>query len=176
MIKGIILFSILGLQIFSQPKELSTGLSEISFLVGEWKGESAGVEGDGVCTKTVTFEMDSNYIISTSNYSFRNSKSEPPTDSHEHKSVYSSNLTDSSLVKREFNSEGHTIYFNMVSDNSQSDRLIFSSKNIENGPPGLRVRSTLIDVSASSCREILEYKYPSREYMVWRNTSWEKIE
>lgn len=166
---------IVCLQLSAQTLPAGNPLSDFNFLIGEWKGTSHGVEGDGVCKKSVTVGSDSNLIVSHNDFSFENSKSYPPSDKHEHKSVYSFNKEDSSLVVKVLNSEGHTTCFKEKKKSSGKDKKIFLSQKIENGPPGLKVRRTILKLSDDSYTETLEYKYPSRDYIVWRTTTWEKI-
>jgi len=161
---------------FSLTSQDFQSLSPFSFLIGSWQGVESGVAGDGVGFRTYVWKLNNNYIMLENASHFPKSKTKPKGEVHRDIAIMSYNSNDSSIVLREFHSEGFSNIYVLDKTLSGDSVYTFISREIENNPGEWIARLTLKKISDLEFLEIFEIATDAKNFKVWLRNHWYKVE
>jgi hypothetical protein len=120
---------------------MADDLAVLASFLGEWDGHETGKAGEGVGHRRYDRVVSGRYIELRGTSTYEPQELNPEGEVHEEVAIFSHDEDRSTIVLREFHSEGFVITYTLT-DQSSGD-LVFVSEDVENGPAGLRARLTL---------------------------------
>jgi hypothetical protein len=148
--------------------------SVLSFMVGEWSGESEGQPGKGTVKRTYRFVLGDRFLheqnVSTYPPQPKNAKGEI----HEHWSFFSHDRARRLLVLRQFHQEGFVNQYAQTVG-GVAGAIVFESEALENVPAGWRARETYQQVSADEFVETFELASGAGPHEVYSTTRFKRV-
>jgi hypothetical protein len=112
-------------------------------LLGRWRGTASGRPGTGTQEREYRSILGGAFILGTNKTTWQGA-GEPPAAPHEDKSVLSFDRGAGRPVMRSFYVEGFVHDYRCVDAAPDGSRFVFEAGVVENGPPGMRARDTLV--------------------------------
>lgn len=136
----------------------------VRFLVGKWKGTSQGKFGPARVQVTGTFVLGGKYLhLRTKSVSKPQGKG-LRGETHEDWEIISHDHARDKFVLRQFNSEGFVNRYVLEDISDEGNRLVFVTEAIENGPPGLRARTTYVRKGNDAFSTVFELAPPGQDF------------
>ena len=146
--------------------------SAFRFLVGSWDGLETGAAGIGKGDRTYEFIMGGKYLFHRNTSEFEPQERNPDGEVHEDWAIFSYDENRQRVALREFHIEGFVINYVLAHFDEESKRAVFVSEKIENGPPGMAARYSLIFTSEDSFEELFEIASSGQDLEVLIRNSW----
>lgn len=145
-----------------QSKEDAWG--PVRFLVGKWKGSTEGKYGTAKIQITGKFILDGKYLFLRTKSVFKPQDKNPKGETHEDWAIISYDQARSKFVFRQFNAEGFVNRYVLEDISDKGSKLVFVTEAVENGPPGLRARSTYTRNGNDAFVEVFELAFPGKDF------------
>ena len=146
--------------------------ASLAFLIGHWHGEEEAVFGRGRGTREYRLVLGGTYLLSDNEAHYPAQDGMPNGQHHQDWTIFSFDRAAKRLALRQFNSEGFLNHLVLDPASTVPERLVFVSEHAENAPPGMRVRLTLVRVSADELAETFEIAEPDADFQPYIRTRW----
>ena len=113
-------------------------------LLGRWAGPATGRPGSGEQVREYRSILQGRFILGTDETRWVPTAREPAGLFHEDLAVLGWNEATGQLTMRSFHAEGFVHDYRCVEAAPDGSRLVFEADQVENGPPGMRARETLL--------------------------------
>ncbi len=138
--------------------------SALRFFVGSWEGTGQGDPGTSVVEFNAEFVLQGQYLFTKTKAVFDPQEKNPKGETHEDWGVFSYDSGRKKFVLRQFNSEGFVNQYVLEEISSDGKTMVFTTEHVENGPPGLRARSTYKILSDDEFTETFELAFPGKDF------------
>ncbi len=155
----------------SSQRDNSFSLFADNFL-GTWESDQEACVGMGAGTRVYRMILKDRYIHVDNEAYFPSDDPDKAGDLHKDWGIIS---YSGGIHIREFNSEGFIIHYVHDPAASSTDSLVFYSRAIENGPPGLQARLTITppsDPEDQTFTEHFEMAFSGKEFKTYVFSSW----
>jgi hypothetical protein len=142
------------------------------YFLGTWESNQEACVGIGAGTRVYKMILKDRYIHVENEAYFPSDDPDKDGDLHKDWGIIS---YSGDIHIREFNSEGFIIHYVQDLPASSSDSLVFYSSDIENGPPGLQARLTIVRPSnreGQTFTEHFEMAFSGKEFRTYVFSSW----
>jgi len=112
--------------------------------IGRWEGPATGRPGRGRQVREYKAILRGRFILGTDETCWIPTPEEPHGLVHEDLSVLSFDRGSGQLVLRGFYGEGFVHEYRCVEADGEGTRFVFEAAQVENGPPGMRARETIV--------------------------------
>ncbi|MEG9328142.1 hypothetical protein V6B16_09390 [Salinimicrobium catena] len=118
-------------------------LERLDYFIGNWQGVETGVAGNGIGFRTYQYELGDNYIFVENQSTFPVSEKKPMGEVHRDKGIFSYNKNIENIVLRQFHVEGFTNIYELNTAQSNEEKLVFVTREIENNPGNWKAKLIL---------------------------------
>lgn len=132
-----------------------TGLAQLDFLIGEWRGTSKGDPGEGRVERACAKVLNDRFIECRTTTTYKKG------EVHVERAFYSYDKGSKKLRLRQFHGEG------FVNSYTEAGALSFVTVEIENIPAGWRARETYEHPSPDTWLERFELAAPTGEFKLY---------
>jgi quercetin dioxygenase-like cupin family protein len=151
------------------PKELSA----LDPLVGRWEGTSEGRPGKGTVRREYTRALQSRALQSKNESVYPPQEANPKGERHEDFGVFTFDKAAKQIVFRQFHVEGFVNEY--VMEPPAAGKLVFTTRAIENIPPGFRARETYLLHSADEFEEVFELAEPGKDFSMYSRARFKRV-
>jgi hypothetical protein len=113
-------------------------------LMGRWEGPATGRPGTGHQVREYKEILGGRFILGTDMTRWEPTSDQRDGFVHEDLSVLGLDKSAGQLVMRSFHGEGFVHEYRCVESTPDGSRMVFEATQVENGPPGMRARETLV--------------------------------
>jgi hypothetical protein len=138
----------------------------IEFFIGRWQGTTDGQPGKGTVVREYSRVLNSRFIRVRNHSTYPPQPSNPKGELHEDEGFISFDRARKKLILRQFHVEGFVNQY-VEDDGSTTQKLVFTSEQIENIPIGFRARETYVVIGADEFEEIFELAEPGKQFEVY---------
>lgn len=136
----------------------------VRFLVGSWKGSNKGTFGDARLQVTGKFILGGKFLhLRTKSVSKPRGMGQQG-ETHEDWEIISYDQVRNKFVLRQFNSEGFVNRYVLEDISDGGNKLVFVTEAVENGPPGLRARTTYVRQGNNAYSAELALAPPGKDF------------
>lgn len=146
-----------------------TGLQELDFMIGRWRGASSGQPGEGTVERECARVLNDRFIECRSTVTYPPQEKNPKGEVHVERAIYSFDKRAKKLRLRQFHGEGFVNTF------VEAEPLVFLTVDIENIADGWRARETHRQPSAGSWTETFELAEPGKNFAVYSASTLERV-
>ncbi len=147
---------------------MAVDLSTLDPLLGAWEGRATGAAGEGVVTREYRRSVGDRFVEVRHRSTYEPQEANPEGEVHEEAGFFYD--SGDRVVFIELHSEGFVIHYSLV----DSDPITFVSDRVDNGPPGLRARSTLHLESPNRLFEAFELATGDGPFEEFITSRWER--
>lgn len=133
-------------------------------LLGRWEGPATGRPGIGRQVREYKLILRDRFILGTDETQWEPTPEEPAGLIHEDLSVLGLDRAAGQLVMRSFHGEGFVHEYRCVDIGADGSRLVFEAAQVENGPPGMRARETLVFGGPDDLESTFELALPGGSF------------
>jgi hypothetical protein len=133
-------------------------------LLGSWEGPATGRPGTGHQVREYTSILKGRFILGTDETHWVPTPDEPKGLVHEDLAVVGLDRAAEQLVERSFHGEGFVHEYRCVELGPDGSRMIFEAGQVENGPPGMRARETLVFGGPDDLESTFELAMPGGSF------------
>ena len=133
------------------------------FFIGKWVGTGAGKSGESTLTREYHFKFNKTFIYYTNIALFKANEKNKKGEIHEDFGVFSFDNIRKKHIFRQFHGEGFVNQF-VVEISPDEKTYTFASENIENLPPGWKVRYLIKIESSDKFSERFELAGPGKDF------------
>jgi hypothetical protein len=133
-------------------------------LLGRWEGPATGRPGTGRQVRDYTSILGGRFILGTDETRWVPTPEDPAGLLHEDLAVLGWDAAAGQLRMRSFHAEGFVHDYRCVDCAPDGSRLVFEAVQVENGPPGMRARETLLFGGQDDLESTFELAMPSRDF------------
>jgi hypothetical protein len=133
-------------------------------LLGRWQGTATGRPGMGTQVREYRPILGGAFILAENRTAWQAAAGEPEAAPHEDMSVLSFDRGEGRLVMRSFYIEGFVHDYRCVDASPDGSRFVFEAARIENGPPGMRARDTLVLADDGALEATFELAMPGEGF------------
>lgn len=164
---SVIAFSLLATRAPSQPPQAAPSpWQPVSFLAGDWQGESEGEAGKGSVKRSYRFVLKDKFLEEQNVSTYPPQPKNPKGEVHEHRSFFSYDRARRQLVFRQFHQEGFVNQY-VMRPQAAPDTIVFDSEALENVPTGWKARETYQVVSPDEFVETFEIAQEGKPFEVY---------
>lgn len=113
-------------------------------LLGRWEGPATGRPGVGRQVREYRLILRDQFILGTDETRWVPTPEEPDGPFHEDLCVLGLDRAAGQVVMRSFQGEGFVHEYRCAPIEGDGSRVVFEAAQVENGPPGMRARETLV--------------------------------
>jgi hypothetical protein len=146
-----------------------SGLAQLDFLIGEWRGKSTGEPGEGTTHRVCEKVLNAKFVECRTTTVYPPQEKNPKGETHVDRAFFSYDRGAKKLRLRQFHGEG------FVNSYVQGEGLAFETDAIENIPAGWRARETYTVRSADSWSETFELAEPGKAFAVYSSSVLERV-
>jgi hypothetical protein len=132
-------------------------------LLGTWEGPATGRPGTGQQVRVYKTILQGRFILGTDDTRWDPTPERPEGFTHEDLSVLGLDGAAGQLVMRGFHGEGFVHEYRCVEAAPDGSRFVFEAAQVENGPPGMRVRETMVFDGDDALESTFEMAMPGGE-------------
>ncbi len=136
----------------------------LSYFTGTWEGAVQGKSGSGRVECHYEYILQGRYLFGKTKAVFAPQGKNPDGETHEDWAIYSYDRGRKKVVMRQFNAEGFVNQFTLSESSADGKTLVFTTEKVENGPPGLRARTTYKIISDDEYTETFELAFPGSDF------------
>jgi len=135
----------------------------VAFLIGRWQGTTEGQPGKGTVIREYSRALNSKFIRVKNQSTYPPQPANAKGEVHEDEGFISFDRSRKKLVLRQFHVEGFVNQY-VEADGSTTQKVVFTSEQIENIPVGFRARETYIVIGPDTFEEIFELAEPGKAF------------
>jgi hypothetical protein len=154
---------ILPVLLVAQTEKKQDVWEPMKFLVGQWEGKGEGKSGISKVSHDFEFIMKGRYLHMRTKATFEPQEKNPKGEVHEDWGFFSHDRSREKIVFRQFHVEGFITQY-VLEDISEEGKLVFTTEQIENAPPGLKARLTFKRLNAEALEVNFELSFTGREF------------
>ena len=160
----VILFVMPLVLLMGQEQEKKPDVWEsFQFFIGKWVGTGAGKSGESTLTREYFFKFNKKFIYYTNRAVFKSTEKNKEGEIHEDFGVFSYDSIRKKHIFRQFHGEGFVNQY--VAEMSPDGKAYtFASENIENLPPGWKVRYLIKIEGKDKFSERFELAGPGKNF------------
>lgn len=147
----------------------------LTYFEGSWTADISGNAGDGKGEREYGFIFDGTYLHHKNRAVFEPQEKNPEGEIHYDWGFFSYDTGRGLFVLREFHSEGYINRYILDSLASSDSVFVFITEAVENGPPGMRARTTITIVSDDEFTEGFELAMPGKDFSGCITTRWTRV-
>lgn len=136
----------------------------IQRLLGRWQGTASGKPGTGTQVRRYRPILGGAFILGTNEARWQAVAGEGEPPPHEDMSVLSFDRAAGQLVMRSFYNEGFVHEYRCVDAAPDGSRFVFEASSVENGPPGMRPRDTIVFAADGALEATFELAMPGQDF------------
>lgn len=137
---SVVALSLLAARTPAQPPQASSSpWQPVSFLAGDWQGESEGEPGTGSVRRAYRFVLKDKFLEEQNVSTYPPQPKNPKGEIHEHRTFFSYDRARRQLVFRQFHQEGFVNQY-VMRPQAAPDTIVFDSEALENVPTGWQAR------------------------------------
>ena len=133
-------------------------------LLGRWQGTASGRPGTGTQVREYRPILGGAFILATNKTTWQSAAGQLQGALHEDMSVLSFDRAAGQLVMRSFYNEGFVHDYRCIDAAPDGNRFVFEAAGVENGPPGMRARDTLVFAVDGGLEASFELAMPGEGY------------
>lgn len=133
------------------------------FLIGQWMGTGEGKSGESYVRRDYRYKFDRKFIYYHNRAVFKPSEKNRKGEIHEDFGVLSYDKIHKLYVFRQFHREGFVNQY-VVEFSADGRTVTFTSENLENSPPGWKVRLVIQNEGTDKISERFELAGPGKEF------------
>ena len=133
-------------------------------LLGRWEGPATGRPGSGQQVREYKEILGGRFILGTDVTRWEPTREEPDGFVHEDLSVLGLDKSARQLVMRSFHGEGFVHEYRSVEAALDGSRIVFEATQVENGPPGMQARETLVFDGPAALESTFELAMPGGNF------------
>jgi hypothetical protein len=145
-----------------QEKKLDVWES-FQFFIGKWVGTGEGKSGESTLKREYFFKYNKKFIYSTNRAVFKPTEKNKKGEIHEDFGVFSYDKMRKKHIFRQFHVEGFVNQY-LAEMSPDGKAYTFASENIENLPPGFKVRYVIKIESKDKFSERFELAGPGKDF------------
>ena len=149
---------------FPEGRSKEDAWGPVRFLVGHWKGSTQGKYGTAKIQVTGKLILSGKYLFLRTKSVFKPQDKNPKGETHEDWAIISYDQARGKFVLRQFNVEGFVNRYVLEDISEDGNRLVFLTEAVENGPPGMRARSTYTRNGNDEFVEVFELALQGRDF------------
>jgi hypothetical protein len=152
------LLCVLSLTLLAGPgtAQVTSGLADFQWLVGDWKGAGEGEPGTSTSERHVTRFLDDQYLRVDGRSVYQKQPRSPEGDIHVELGIWSYDRSRGLVVLREFDSLGFVATYVLDKTASTPDQWLLVAESLQNVPKGWKARYRYIRVNPDEYTETLE--------------------
>jgi len=148
---------------------------QFDFLIGNWQGVESGIPGNGIGFRTYVYDLNKNFIVEKNQSTFPKTDKKPMGEVHRDFGVISYNSNDSTIVFRQFHTEGFTNIFVLNKELSTSHKFVFITREIENNHGNWVAKFTITKISETEFSETFEIAMDGIKFNQILNNNFKKV-
>jgi len=133
-------------------------------LLGRWEGPATGRPGTGQQVREYRSILQGRFILGTDVTRWVPTTEEPGGLLHEDLAVLGWDGSARVLTMRNFHAEGFVHDYRSVEAAPDGARIVFEAVQVENGPPGMRARETLVFNGPDELESTFELAMPGGDF------------
>jgi hypothetical protein len=133
------------------------------FFIGKWVGTGEGKSGESTLTREYLFKFNKKFIYETNRAVFKPTEKNKEGEIHEDFGVFSYDSIRKIHIFRQFHVEGFVNQF-VAEISPDGKAYTFTSENIENLPPGWKVRYVIKIEGKDEFSERFELAGPGKDF------------
>ena len=137
---------------------------QLEYFVGSWEGTGDGNSGTSTVERHYEFILGGKYLHGRTTSVFPPQEKNPKGETHEDWEFFSFDKSRKIPVIRQFNVEGFVNRYALEEISADGKTMVFTTEHVENGPPGLRARTTYKIVSDDKFTEVFELAFPGADF------------
>ena len=149
--------------------EPSTGLQQLEFLIGTWRGTSSGEPGNGTIERECARVLNGRFVECRTTVTYPAREKNPKGEVHVENAIFSFDKKAKKLRLRQFHGEG------FANSYVEAAPLTFETVEIENIPAGWRARETYKQPSADAYEETFELSEPGKEFTLYSRSTLQRV-
>jgi len=134
------------------------------FFLGRWTGTGSGKVGESQAERTCKLVLNDQFIRIEHRSEFLPQERNPDGESHEEICFLSYDQSRDTYVLREFHVEGYVNQYSLEEPPAGGMKLVFTTEEIENIPPGWRARTTYEILGENAFRETFDLAGPGKDW------------
>jgi hypothetical protein len=146
---------------------MSDQWADVQRLLGRWHGTASGRPGTGTQVRDYRAILGGAFILGTNETTWQASAGQPASPPHEDMSVLSFDREAGQLVMRSFYNEGFAHDYRCVDAAPDGSRFVFEAARVQNGPPGMRARDTLLFAADGVLEATFELAMPGEVFQTF---------
>jgi hypothetical protein len=146
----------------------------VSFLIGRWQGTTEGQPGRGTVVREYSRALNSKFIRVKNRSTYPPQPANVKGEVHEDEGFISFDRSRKKLVLRQFHVEGFVNQY-VEADGSTTQKVVFTSEQIENIPAGFRARETYTVIGPDAFEEIFELAEPGKAFETYSHARFTRI-
>jgi hypothetical protein len=133
-------------------------------LLGTWEGPATGRPGTGRQIREYRSILKGRFILGTNETRWVPTPEEPQGLFHEDLAVLGIDGAAGQLVMRSFHGEGFVHEYRCVEVQPDGSAMILEATQVENGPPGMRARETIVFGGPDDLQSTFELAMPGGSF------------
>ncbi|MFD1094354.1 hypothetical protein [Salegentibacter chungangensis] len=150
-------------------------LEKFEFLIGNWQGVESGVAGDGIGFRTYNWELGQNFIFVKNQSTFPKTEKKPMGEVHRDIGVFSYNPNTEKYILREFHVENFVNIYELDTEQSSGDKLVFLTREIENNPGNWKAKLILTKTGEDKFTEEFLIATNGKDFKPFLKNEWTKV-
>jgi hypothetical protein len=153
-----IVFGVLFLGLLSSgvAAPVPSGLQDLQWLIGDWKGTGEGDPGTSSSERHIASFLDGKYLRVDGRSVYEKQPKNPEGDIHGELGLWSYDRSRQTLVLREFDTLGFVSTYVLDAAASKPDHWVLVAESLVNVPQGWKARYLYTRVSSEEYQEVLE--------------------
>lgn len=156
----------------AQGEEKAETWEPFRAFVGEWDGHETGRAGIGKGDREYSFVLQDKYLHTKNTSTFEPQEKNPEGEVHGDWSFVSFDQGRQKFVLREFHTEGFVIQYTLDSTMADNKTFMFVSESVENAPPGMKARLTIVFKDGDHFTEVFELAFPGKDFVEFLRNEW----
>lgn len=149
---------LLSLAMAARADDKPAGLDRLDFMIGKWRGTSAGESGEGQVERECARALNRKFLECKTTVTYPPQKKNPKGEIHVERAIFSFDKKAKKLRLRQFHGEG------FVNSYSEDSELTFVTTEIENIPEGWRARETIKPLEGDRTVEEFDLAAPGQDF------------
>jgi hypothetical protein len=146
-----------------EPEKKSDVWEPFQFFIGKWLGTGAGKSGESALNREYDFKFNKKFIYYSNRAVFKPTEKNKKGEIHEDFGVFSYDSIRKKHIFRQFHGEGFVNHY-VVEISPDGMAYTLSSENIENLPPGWKVRLVIKIEDKDKFSEKFELAGPGKDF------------
>ena len=143
-------------------------------LIGKWEGDVHGEPGNGKAEREYAFVLNDHFIQVHNTSIYPPQEKNPKGQTHHDIAFISYDKATKKLMLRQFHVEGFVNQFALESISADNRTIVFTTKAIENIPPGWKAKETYRIINDDEFTETFALAKPNRAFATYSETHFQR--